>query len=33
MEELHKIVKNKYKEYDIMSQHLGQVIIDNNIIN
>ena len=32
MEELHKIVKKKYKEFDITSQHLGQVIRDNNII-
>ena len=31
MEELHKIVKKKYKEFDITSQHLGQVIRDNNI--
>jgi len=31
MEELHKIVKNKYKDFDITSQHLGQVIRDNNI--
>ena len=33
MEELHKIVKKKYKEFDITSQHLGQVIRDNNIYN
>ena len=31
MEELHKIVKKKYKDFDITSQHLGQVIRDNNI--
>ena len=31
MEELHKIVKNKYKDFDITSQHLGQVIRDHNI--
>ena len=31
MEELHKIVKKKYKEFDITHQHLGQVIRDNNI--
>ena len=31
MEELHKIVKKKYKEFDITPQHLGQVIRDNNI--
>ena len=31
MEELHKIVKNKYKDFDITPQHLGQVIRDNNI--
>ena len=31
MEELHKIVKKKYKNFDIISQHLGQVIRDNNI--
>ena len=31
MEELHKIVKKRYKEFDITSQHLGQVIRDNNI--
>jgi len=31
MEELHKIVKKKYKEFDITTQHLGQVIRDNNI--
>ena len=31
MEELHKIVKNKYKDFDITLQHLGQVIRDNNI--
>ena len=26
MEELHKIVKKKYKDFDITSQHLGQEI-------
>ena len=31
MEELYKIIKKKYKEFDITSQHLGQVIRDNNI--
>jgi ribosomal protein S19 len=31
MEELHKIVKNKYKDFDITPQHLGQVLRDNNI--
>jgi transposase len=31
MKELHKIVKKKYKDFDITSQHLGQVIRDNNI--
>jgi len=31
MEELHKIIKKKYKEFDITPQHLGQVIRDNNI--
>ena len=31
MEELHKIVKNKYKDFNITAQHLGQVIRDNNI--
>jgi len=31
MEELHKIVKNKYKDFNITPQHLGQVIKDNNI--
>ena len=31
MEELHKIIKKKYKDFDITSQHLGQVIRDNNI--
>ena len=31
MEELHKIVKKKYKDFDITQQHLGQVIRDNNI--
>ncbi len=31
MKELHKIVKKKYKDFDITPQHLGQVIRDNNI--
>lgn len=31
MEKLHKIVKKKYKDFDITPQHLGQVIRDNNI--
>ena len=31
MEELHKIVKKKYKDFDITPQHLCQVIRDNNI--
>ena len=31
MEELHKIIKKKYKEFDITPQHLGQDIRDNNI--
>ena len=31
MEELHKIVKKKYKDFDITPQYLGQVIRDNNI--
>ena len=31
MEELHKIVKKKYKDFDITPQHLGQVIRENNI--
>jgi hypothetical protein len=31
MEELHKIVNNKYKDFDITPQYLGQVIRDNNI--
>jgi hypothetical protein len=31
MKELHKIVKKKYKDFDITSQYLGQVIRDNNI--
>ena len=30
MEELYKIIKKKYKDFDITSQHLGQVIRDNN---
>ena len=31
MEELHKIIKKKYKDFDITPQHLGQVIRYNNI--
>ena len=31
MEELHKIVKKKYNDFNITPQHLGQVIRDNNI--
>ncbi len=31
MEELHKIIKNKYKNFNITPQHLGQVIRNNNI--
>lgn len=31
MEELCKIIKNKYKDFDITPQHLGHVIRDNNI--
>ena len=31
MEELHKIIKKKYKDFDITPKHLGQVIRDNNI--
>ena len=31
MEELYKIIKKKYKDFDITSQHLGQVIRNNNI--
>ena len=31
IEELHKIIKKKYKDFDITPQHLGQVIRDNNI--
>ena len=31
MGELHKIIKKKYKDFDITPQHLGQVIRDNNI--
>ena len=32
MKELYKIVKKKYKDFDITYQHFGQVIRDNNII-
>jgi len=31
MEELVKIVKKKYNDFDITSQHLGQILRDNNI--
>jgi hypothetical protein len=31
MEELHKIIKKKYKNFNIIHQHLDQVIKDNNI--
>ena len=31
MKELYKIIKKKYKDFEITSQHLGQVIRDNNI--
>jgi transposase len=31
MQELHKLVKKKYKDFDITFQHLGQVLRDNNI--
>jgi hypothetical protein len=31
MEELCKIVKKKYNDFNTISQHLGQVIRDNNI--
>ena len=31
MKKLHKIVKKKYKDFDITPQHLGQVIRNNNI--
>ena len=31
MEELAKIVKKKYNDFDITSQHLGQILRDNNI--
>lgn len=31
MEELHRIVKKKYKDFNITPQHLGQVLRDNNI--
>lgn len=31
MEKLHKLVKKKYKYFDITPQYLGQVIRDNNI--
>ena len=31
MEKIYKIIKKKYKDFDITSQHLGQVIRDNNI--
>ena len=31
MEELYKIIKKKYKDFDITPQHLGQILRDNNI--
>ena len=31
MEELVKIVKKKYNDFDITPQHLGQILRDNNI--
>ena len=31
MEELVKIIKKKYNDFDITSQHLGQILRDNNI--
>ena len=31
MEELAKIVKKKYNDFDITPQHLGQILRDNNI--
>ena len=31
MEELHKLIKKKYKDFDITPQHLRQVIKNNNI--
>jgi len=31
MEELVKLVKNKYDDFDITPQHLGQILRDNNI--
>jgi transposase len=31
MKELAKIIKKKFKDFDITSQHLGQIIRDNNI--
>ena len=31
MNELVKIIKKKYKNFDITPQHLGKVIRDNNI--
>ena len=30
MEELSKLIKKKYKDFDITSQHLSQIIRDNN---
>ena len=30
MNNLNKVVKEKYNDFDISSQHLGQVILDNN---
>jgi hypothetical protein len=29
MEELHKIIKEKYKDFEITSQHLSKVIRDS----
>ena len=31
MQELHKLIKKKYKDFDVTAQHLGQVLRDNNI--
>jgi hypothetical protein len=31
MEELVKIIKKKYNDFDITPQHLGQILRDNNI--
>lgn len=32
MEELYKIIKKKYKYFDITSQNLGQILRDNKFI-